>query len=76
MRAAATPATPKEPPTLTMEPPAVVPVVVPVPPVVVPVEPPEVVEPPGAVVAVWVEASCLKAASEREALAAVLLNPC
>lgn len=72
MRAAATPARPRDPPTLTMEPPAVVPVVVVVPPVVVPEEPPAVVEPPGAEEAAWVEASCLKAAREREALAAVL----
>lgn len=55
-----------------MEPPAVVPVVVVVPPVVVPEEPPVVVEPPGALLAVWAEASCLKEAREREALAAVL----
>lgn len=72
MRAAATPARPKDPPTLTMEPPAVGAVVEVVPPVVVPEEPPVVVEPPGALLAVWAEASCLKEAREREALAAVL----
>lgn len=101
MRAAARPARPREPPTLTMLEPAVVGVVpVPVvPPVVlplavpVPVVPPvlpvvvlplpevvPVVEPPvvpvlGATLAVCPEASCLKAARDREALAAVL-DPC
>lgn len=74
MRAAATPARAKELPTLTMlDPEAAVPldVVEPaVPAVPVPEEPPVVV--PGAVEAVWADASCLNEARDREALAAVL----
>lgn len=80
MRAAATPASATELPTLTIPAPAVVaPVPVPVVllvlaepvPVVPPVEPPEVV-PPGAVLEVAWAAIDLKLARDREALAAVL----